>query len=508
MKIPLYIPEHFQAQYEAHLAAIATQGVDGCDDFECDVAEPPNVSFSYAGESALGTSILYDEWDTEITRAPDESPLANKSGKRRSSLKRKRSQDDESHDSDVPAVPGVQALPVADSLPEDGIPTNGEEYLLSVRIDASSLPGITRAANLFEQVPRSYSQRTSPPIGRHPNLPSEKWIIMFCAKFNAFRQTVKRSNFRISLEAEAAAQSIRLPGPKDAPAWRSLIFQPKARKATSATSQDSAEVQISGALGENAGPPHEGTDVSHYSFEVDSDDEHASENHSDIGMRNIADGVSVHMAQFDGEDETTNEPPHESSFTQSPNILEDVNKDTLSKGPCIPNIAFLKLLESSDYSCLIAHFCHWLSQSLDEETELAGASNFVTALSPSHSKWLFSLLAHADDELMSGKEISTLRILARVCVELVRRSLNAEAKLRNSDASQDGGLSTEGEEREAWRETVLQTAGGHEIHLVTEKQDEQVVGWYWPPSVVFGANLTCGLRPVLAFMGTSTTANQ
>lgn len=86
---------------------------------------------------------------------------------------------------------------------------------------------------------------------------------------------------------------------------------------------------------------------------------------------------------------------------------------------------------------------------MDEKAEPSSPSEgteskFLTALSESDSKWLFSLLAHADNELVDGKDIGVLRDLARVCVELVRRSLNAEVRLENSSTPKAGGPNAEG----------------------------------------------------------------
>ena len=52
------------------------------------------------------------------------------------SYKRRRVEDDdelEEEDSELTMSRGAQVLPVAASLPPDGIPTNGAEYLLKVR---------------------------------------------------------------------------------------------------------------------------------------------------------------------------------------------------------------------------------------------------------------------------------------------------------------------------------------------------------------------------------------
>jgi len=154
------------------------------------------------------------------------------------------------------------------------------------------------------------------------------------------------------------------------------------------------------------------------------------------------------MTQIDGDDDEMiiHEPAAgEHSMAQQPSaISEDVNETIQLEEGCVPNLAFMRRLGRNYYSHLIGHFCRWLSQSLDDDEAEDNESKFLHALSETDSKWLFSLLAHADNELVGGKDIGILRDLARVCVELIRRSLNTEARLGNSNISRVDDLNAEG----------------------------------------------------------------
>ena len=70
-----------------------------------------------------------------------------------------------------------------------------------LRIHAASLPETTRAVDFFTEMSppsdsrclgygvTSYpSEKAKPPIRRHPHLPSDEWILTFCAKFEIFRE--------------------------------------------------------------------------------------------------------------------------------------------------------------------------------------------------------------------------------------------------------------------------------------------------------------------------------
>lgn len=52
-----------------------------------------------------------------------------------------------------------------------------------------------------------------------------------------------------------------------------------------------------------------------------------------------------------------------------------------------------------------------------------------SALSPHHSKWLFTLLAFYDNVLATSRDISALRSIARSCVQLISRSHQHEGLL-------------------------------------------------------------------------------
>lgn len=78
---------------------------------------------------------------------------------------------------------------------------------------------------------------------------------------------------------------------------------------------------------------------------------------------------------------------------------------------------------------VVMHFYYWLAARLDanppSETP-PNSTEFEIALNPTDARWLFSLLAHLEKDVLFAKEVSLLRNLARVCITLVRRSLDFE----------------------------------------------------------------------------------
>jgi len=86
---------------------------------------------------------------------------------------------------------------------------------------------------------------------------------------------------------------------------------------------------------------------------------------------------------------------------------------------------------------------YWLRESLAGNPSIFvypkgsdGSADPRIAISQHHSKWLFGLLAHYDNDVMDGKEVSALRSLARVCIATICRSLGSKhLKSPSSDPS-------------------------------------------------------------------------
>jgi hypothetical protein len=54
------------------------------------------------------------------------------------------------------------------------------------------------------------------------------------------------------------------------------------------------------------------------------------------------------------------------------------------------------------------------------------------AIDPFHSRWLFALLVHLDDQLV-GDDISVLRILARACIACIVQSRVQSTNIRERE---------------------------------------------------------------------------
>ncbi|KAF7288275.1 hypothetical protein HMN09_01407600 [Mycena chlorophos] len=99
---------------------------------------------------------------------------------------------------------GKQILPVADSLPDDfdGVPRSGEEYLLTVRRDARSLPHITRVPNPYglPERPQPTSDRDRLLAAPHAALPTQEWCALYETRFRNFRKNLSQPTTRLQTQ--------------------------------------------------------------------------------------------------------------------------------------------------------------------------------------------------------------------------------------------------------------------------------------------------------------------
>ncbi|KAA1106174.1 gem (nuclear organelle) associated protein 2 [Puccinia graminis f. sp. tritici] len=106
-------------------------------------------------------------------------------------------EDREAHeeDGDAEQAPrgglGSQALPVSDTLRADwdGIPTDGAEYLFTVRREARARPRIVAKENPYKLPSRSLPQPG--PIGCKQSGPSDSWRKKFIERFMNMRQSLQ-----------------------------------------------------------------------------------------------------------------------------------------------------------------------------------------------------------------------------------------------------------------------------------------------------------------------------
>ncbi|UZJ52603.1 hypothetical protein CBS101457_001923 [Exobasidium rhododendri] len=81
-----------------------------------------------------------------------------------------------------------------------------------------------------------------------------------------------------------------------------------------------------------------------------------------------------------------------------------------------PNEALLHRFSTSQILSLLGVLPYWFTQ-----PHTSAADSQGQAIDPFHSRWLFSLLAHLDDQLV-GDDINVLRILARACLACIVQS--------------------------------------------------------------------------------------
>ncbi|KAJ3788701.1 hypothetical protein GGU10DRAFT_426068, partial [Lentinula aff. detonsa] len=126
-------------------------------------------------------------------------------------LKRKRNQVDDSDDEELSF--GRQILPVA-NLPDtfDGIPSDGMEYLFTVRRDARLLPHVARVPNPYQAknpiIPPRSLETT------HPSLPSPEWRSLFEIRFRNLRKNIAQPT-----DSTASSSKLRIPDLKNRSAW-------------------------------------------------------------------------------------------------------------------------------------------------------------------------------------------------------------------------------------------------------------------------------------------------
>ena len=159
-------------------------------------------------------------------------------------------------------------------------------------------------------------------------------------------QTLRSADFQLSPEALAAAQNVRLPGPKDGPAWRRLIHQPRPRvqKLASGTSRDAIVKQSPGDGGVEPVPPREGTDISNYNSQMDSDDEQNTKNHSNFDTRDMVDDVNVRLTQMVEGSEILDQPVDGGNIAPPSTTSEGVKDCMHSEEGCVPDLALMRRL--------------------------------------------------------------------------------------------------------------------------------------------------------------------
>ncbi|KAI9508919.1 hypothetical protein F5148DRAFT_1191443 [Russula earlei] len=295
-------------------------------------------------------------------------------------LKRKREYtgDDSVDDDDDDAPYGLrQTLPVA-NLPIgfDGEPSDGMQYLFTVRRDARRLPDIKRVNNPYahrppqpaQSVTRPSTEPTRPVEGPSP-LPSKEWRSQFERRFRNFRGNVSQPTIR---PQRAGPFQERVPNKKNRDAWWAFL---------------------------------EGAPESVW-------------NHSrPIRHGKERDVRWLEGAPFSGPRLRPDVPP----AVQKPPSIRPLDGDAPQK-PRELSPTQLSRLDHRFSIHLVLYFTHWFNLYLaslesdatknDDDTSAAYVPTDV------HMRWIFALLTRIE-LFCSADDMSCLRSLARACLSLI-----------------------------------------------------------------------------------------
>ncbi|KAG8988529.1 hypothetical protein FRB90_002691 [Tulasnella sp. 427] len=340
---------------------------------------------------------------------------------------------------DSPPRVGNQVLPVAD-LPQDftGVPKDGMEYLFMVRRDAAALPTFTKVSigHPFATPTWDVQQKSSspPPIHASPDppnsaIPSQRWRQTFEKRFMALRQTIAAAE-----DSSDSKPIVEIPHAKDRDGWWKFI---------------NGDLKLGALPFERPGESLDATDIEHSTSppaqkmnldEIcvddaieESDDETpqvpGSSRHDDTG-------VVVQMTGIIDDDQqsaaTLPSPSAGTSSTAPGSYQPSAGSDSVLQ-PCPaykpkpPNALIIAQLDNRATLLLLMFFGYWLNTRLEKNPCLHNGTSKQPVLCDNDAKWIFSLLARLDRELTS-EQISTLRTLARACIELLVGSLSGKRK--------------------------------------------------------------------------------
>ncbi|KAG8935029.1 hypothetical protein FRC01_010534 [Tulasnella sp. 417] len=348
--------------------------------------------------------------------------------------------EDEAYPNDPPRI-GCQVLPVAD-LPEDfaGEPQDGMQYLFTVRRDAAALPNVTKVPN-----PSGELQPIRPPSPPAPALnnvsnsavPSQRWRETFEKRFTDLRDAIATA------EASSGVKPvIELPRAKDRDGWWKYIngdlklgalpFQRSGQNLQGTESDDPTQAE------------HSKMNSDEIDIDIDDAIEESDEELSEAADSGDLDetGIVVQTAGIvDDELDQASDAPPSASTDASPTLPENdrpsAEPDSAlepSPGytPKPPTAMIIAQLDNRSTLLLLMFFGYWLNTRLEKNPCLHNGTSKQPVLCDNDSKWIFSLLARLDRELTS-EQISTLRVLARACIELLVGSLSGKRKGKSSE---------------------------------------------------------------------------
>ncbi|KAI0332409.1 hypothetical protein GY45DRAFT_1433094 [Cubamyces sp. BRFM 1775] len=346
----------------------------------------------------------------------------------------------EDSDDEEPML-GRQVLPVA-NLPDsfDGVPTDGLQYLFTVRRDARLLPHVTRVENPFAipEVPATGPEPgSSESRPRRDVLPSEEWRTTFLRRFKNFRKNSVQPTIHVRIPD---ASSKIMPDKKERDLWWAFLAgrpesewnppkKPKQPK-TSRWQQRNAKKGM-GAIA-FADDLHENASLSYDAPDCGSVEAGPSSTNFEVPVDAATNDATESLPTPSG----TPAPPEVPADISMTSELDAVTAPSVPL-VCIPREPTPMLMQYIDHRYaihLLMYFTHWINLRLDSPTLP------MTDITQSHARWMFTLLSRVDDWI-SSDETSLLRNLARACISLMaarrrRRAAENESSEESEDAKE------------------------------------------------------------------------
>ncbi|KAI0663204.1 hypothetical protein C8Q70DRAFT_1042743 [Cubamyces menziesii] len=334
----------------------------------------------------------------------------------------------EDSDDEEPML-GRQVLPVA-NLPDsfDGVPTDGMQYLFTVRRDARLLPHVTRVDNPYAtpEVPVAGPEPgPSEPKPHSDVLPSEEWRTTFLRRFKNFRKNSVQPTIHVRIPD---ASSKIMPDKKERDLWWAFLAgrpesewnPPKKPKQPKVTRWQQRNAKKGAGAIAFADDLHENASLSYDAPENGGVEAGPSNTSSEVQ----GDALTSDTAQSLPTPSGTPAPPDVSADVS---MASEPDAGTVGSAPpvCVPREPTPMLMQHIDHRYaihLLMYFTHWINLHLDSPTLP------MTDITQTHARWMFTLLSRVDDWI-SSDETSLLRNLARACISLMaarRRSHTAE----------------------------------------------------------------------------------
>ncbi|KIP10679.1 hypothetical protein PHLGIDRAFT_100801 [Phlebiopsis gigantea 11061_1 CR5-6] len=333
------------------------------------------------------------------------------------SSKRKRN-DVDSSDEEEPSL-GKQVLPVA-NLPANfsGDPEDGLQYLFLVRRDARTLPHVTRAENPYEfPEPQLPDLGGDAPRDVHSALPSEDWREVFVSRFRNLRKNILQPTIHTDTPSTTPGGKLT-PDMKERDHWWAFLTgrpesewnppkKPKKQKNLREPRYDS--------FGDSYGG---GMRSFRTQYEVQYNDATPDLSYS-VGTATDEMSVAPRPGQSLPTPSSTPAPSERTLLTDQNGASNGASSSTNDPAKIVQPEPTPRLLKQFDhrYSLhLLMYFAHWISLSLEKPYPRE------SAITETHGRWMFALLSRVDDYL-SADEMSTLRSLARGCMDLIKHRL-------------------------------------------------------------------------------------